>query len=133
MRGKRKRKDEEEVAEGYKQCVLHMSWTPDCDHFTFFSSLKDPGGRLEHLNSVKARRMGPSVLNAEQRMEDICRQIPETLVEGMGYHTLCYKTFTRMLSIVTMEGFISQYSKSSKCLGLSEHTKHTIWLGVTVM
>ena len=83
MRGKRKRKDEEEVAEGYKQCVLHMSWTPDCDHFTFFSSLKDPGGRLEHLNSVKARRMGPSVLNAEQRMEDICRQIPETLVEGM--------------------------------------------------
>ena len=82
----RKRKRKEEEADDTKECVIHTLWTPDSDHFTFFSNLKDPGGRLEYLQTVKAQRLSPDVVRAEQRMEDICNQLPVVLTEGMVYH-----------------------------------------------
>ena len=76
-----------------QQCIIHSPSTLVSDKFTFISDLPDGAKKLEELKNLKNLRLQQPV-DSHYRMEDICSQIPDTLLPESGYHVNCYKKFT---------------------------------------
>ena len=87
--------------------------------FTSFQKVQrtTPKERLELLNSIKKNRLAQPTVSPH-RMEDICNQIPAEISdiqsrEYTGYHTECYKNFTKNLEYITpSEAFSAQQGNS---------------------
>ena len=107
---------------------------PGIEHggFTSFTDIKTkPAEKLAFLLQIRDKRLAQP-LNSSQRMEDVCKLIPDTLedadLEAIGYHRQCYQHFTKNLDRLELhkaEASTSQshHSPRKGCKSVSKETR----------
>jgi len=83
-----------------EKCLIHVLRGVKHDKFTALQTVADPTERLAVLHEIRDLRLAESPSSA-LRMEEVCRQIPDSLdgydLTITGYHRGCYQYFSKNL------------------------------------
>lgn len=87
------------------KCIIHVVKGIKHETFTPLANITDPVARLEKLHTIRGWRLSATSNSPAHRMEDICRQIPDSLdgcdLTVTGYHRGCYQYFSKNLDCLT--------------------------------